>query len=189
VFSEISCCKSVNLTMKGENVYLYLAIHHQFRVTRSISSVLVYKWSRDNGFVTELLFQRFVALETVSGGLQEHIMSCQCNFGPTEFHFSLEQFEGQGVVLFITKWQDVGTGLSPLGAVPAVVGRRRNNRIAEIKGGYRLAYESPRDKFEGLAPREDLQAVSALSYEERKDLFRKSDSKRARFMRMTDSVC
>jgi hypothetical protein len=89
----------------------------------------------------------------------------------------LEQFEGQEAVLFITKWQDLGTGLSPLGSVPPVVGSRRNNRIAGIQGGYRLAYESLRDRFEGLALGEGLQAVSALGYEERKDLFRKSDSK------------
>jgi hypothetical protein len=146
------------------------------------------KWSLDNGDVTERLFQWFTALETVSGGTQEYV-SWQCNFCPTEFHFSLKQFEGQGVVLFITKWQDLGTGLSPLDSdLPPVVGRRRNIRMAEREGGDILAYESLRDRFEGLVFDEDLQA-SALNDEERKDLFRKSDSRLARFMRMGDSVC
>jgi len=72
------------------------------------------RWTADNTIVTARLFHRFAALETVPEGRQDHIMSCQCTLCPTEFHFSLEQFEGQVVVLFITKWQDLGTGLSPL---------------------------------------------------------------------------
>jgi hypothetical protein len=139
------------------------------------------KWSLDNGDIAERLFQWFAALETVSGGCREQ-MRWQCNFCPTEVYFSLEQFEGQGVVLFITKWQDLGTGLSPLDSdLPPVVGRRRNICMAEREGGEILAYESPRDRFEGLASDEGLQ-VSALNDEERKDLFRKSDSRLARFM-------
>jgi hypothetical protein len=146
------------------------------------------KRSRDNRDVTRRLFQRFVALETVSVGRQEHIMSCQCHFCPTEFYFSLERFEGQGVVLFITKWQDLGNGLSPLDSdLPPVVGRRRN--ICLTPRGKRLAYESPRDRFEGLAPGEDLQAVRALNYEERMDLFRKSDTRLAQLRRIWDSAC
>ena len=145
------------------------------------------KWSRDNRIVTKRLFQRFAALETVSVVRQEHIMSCQCAFCPTEFHFGLEQFEGQGIVLFITKWQDLGDGLSPLDSdFPPVVGRRQDIRIT--RRGERLAYESPRDRFEGLVPGEDLQAVSALNYRERKELFRKSDSKLAQLRKIRDSA-
>jgi hypothetical protein len=146
------------------------------------------KWSGNNRVVLASLFQRFVALETVLVGRQEHIMSRRCHFCPTEFHFSLERFEGQGAVFFITKWQDLGTGLSPLDSdLPSVVGRRR--RICKNPRGERLPYESPRDRFEGLAPGEDLQALPALNYEERRDLFRKSDSRLAQFRRIWDSVC
>lgn len=146
------------------------------------------KWSCDNRIVTDRLFQRFTDLETVPRGRQEHIISRHCNFCPTEFHFSLEQFEGQGILLFVIKWQDLGTGLSPLDSdLPPVVGRYRSIHIA--RRGERLDYESPRDRFEGLAPGEGLQAVSILDYEERKDLFRKSDSRLAQFMRNSDSAC
>jgi hypothetical protein len=145
-------------------------------------------WSGENQAVTAELNERFVALETVSVGRQEHIEDRQCHFCPTEFYFRLERFEGQGVVLFITKWQDLGTGLSPLDSdLPSVVGRRR--KICRYPRGKRAAYESPRERFEGLAPGEDLQAVPALNYEERRDLFRKSDSRRAQFRRIWDSVC
>lgn len=144
--------------------------------------------SGDNQAVTARLFERFVALETVAVGRQEHIATCQCHFCPTEFYFSLERFEGKGVVLFITKWQDLGTGLSPLDSgLPSVVGRRR--KICHFLSGKRVAYESPREGFEGLAPGENLQAVPALDYEERRDLFRKSDSRLAQFRRIWDSVC
>ena len=146
------------------------------------------KSSYANIRVLRSLFQRFVALETVLVGRQEHIFSHQCHFCPTEFRFSLERFEGQGVVLFITKWQDLGTGLSPLDSdLPSVVGRRRN--ICINPRGKRLAYESPRDRFEGLAPGEYLQSVLTLNYEERRDLFRKNDSRLARFRRIWVSVC
>jgi len=147
-----------------------------------------YKWSLDNRAVAERLFLRFEALETVSGGRQEDIMSCQCDYCPTEFHFSLERFAGQGDALLITKWQDLGTGLSPLESdLPPVVGRRRPLLIARL--AERLSYESPRDRFEGLAPGEDLQAVPALNHEERNDLLRESGSRRAQFMRKIDSAC
>lgn len=63
------------------------------------------RWSRDNRILTEAFYQRFETLDIdpVSEDRQEHIMSCRCSFCPTEFHFGLQQFKGQGVVLFITK--------------------------------------------------------------------------------------
>ena len=115
-------------------------------------------------------------------------MSCRCSFCPTEFHFGLQQFKGQGVLLFITKWQDLGTGLSPLEAdLPPIVGRHKSIRIA--RSGEPLDYESPRRRFEGLAPGEGLPAVSALEEEERRELFGKNNSRKARFMRRHDSCC
>ena len=72
------------------------------------------RWSDDKVAVTRRLFQRFAAPETILGGRQEHIMSCQGRLCPTEFQFSLQRFEGQWVVFFSTKWQDLGTELSPL---------------------------------------------------------------------------
>jgi hypothetical protein len=115
-------------------------------------------------------------------------MSCWCSFCPTEFHFGLQQFKRQGAVLFTTKWQDLGTGLSPLEAdLAPVIGCHRSIRIAW--SGEPLDYESPRCRYEGLAPGEGLRAVSALEEEERRELFGKNDSRRARFMRTNDSWC
>ncbi|KAH8587416.1 hypothetical protein B0O99DRAFT_733537 [Bisporella sp. PMI_857] len=143
------------------------------------------RWSRDNVIVTGRLFQKFAALEAISGGRQEHIMSCQCRICPTEFHLSLKRFEGEGVVLFITKWQDLGTGLSPLESdLPPVIGPRRIIRIGKM-----LDYESPRVRFEELAPGVDLEAISALKYEERRDLFGMSNSRLTQFKRTNDSIC
>ncbi|PMD13454.1 hypothetical protein NA56DRAFT_694806 [Hyaloscypha hepaticicola] len=115
-------------------------------------------------------------------------MCCRCSFCPTEFHFSLQQFKGQGVVLFITKWQNLGTGLSPDEAdLPPIVSRHESIRIA--RSGVPLDYESPRRRYEGLDPGEGLRAASALEEEERREIFGKNDSRRARFMRRHDSGC
>ncbi len=90
--------------------------------------------------------------------------------------------------MFITKWQDLGMGLSPLEAdLPPVFGRHKSIRIA--RSGEPLEYESPRRRFEGLAPAEGIRDVSALEEEESRELFRKNDSRRARFMRTNDSWC
>jgi hypothetical protein len=148
------------------------------------------RWSRDNRILTEALYQRFETLDTntVSEDRQEHVMSCRCPLCPTEFHFGLQQFKGQGVVLFSTKWQDLGTGLSPLKAdLPPIVGRHKSIPVA--RSGEPPDYESPRHRFEGLAPGEGFRAVSALEEEEREELFRKNNSRRAKFMRINDSWC
>jgi hypothetical protein len=90
------------------------------------------RWSRDNTIATRRLFQRFTALESILNGRQEHIINCQCKLCPTEFQLSLERFEEGGLVLFITKWQELGTGLSPLESdLPLVFGPRRIIRIGE----------------------------------------------------------
>lgn len=91
-------------------------------------------------------------------------------------------------MLFMTKWQDLGTGLSPDGAdLPPIVGRHESIRIARSREP--LDYESPRRRYEGLDPGEDLRAALALEEEERRELFGKNDSRRARFMRSHDSGC
>jgi hypothetical protein len=146
------------------------------------------RWSRDNRILTEALYQRFETLDTVPGDRQEHVMSCRCPFCPTEFHFGLQQFKGQGVVLFSTKWQDLGTGLSPLEAdLPPIVSRHKSIPVA--RSGEPLDYESSRHRFEGSAPGEGFRGVSALEEEEREELFRKNNSRRAKFMRINDAWC
>lgn len=91
-------------------------------------------------------------------------------------------------MLFITKWQDLGTGLFPLEAdLPPIVGCHKSIRIART--GEPLDYESPRRRYEGLDPGVGLRAASALEEEERRELFGNNDSRRARFMRRHDSWC
>jgi len=144
------------------------------------------RWSRDNRSLTEALYERFETLDTVPEDRQEHVMSCRCPFCPTEFHFGLQQFKGQGVVLFSTKWQDLGTGLSPLEAdLPPIVGRHKSIPVA--RSGEPLDYESPRHRFEGLVQGEGFRTVSALESEEMEELFRKNNSRRAKFIRIKNS--
>lgn len=108
----------------------------------------------------------------------QHVTTHQCKFCPTEFDFRLQRFEGQGAVLIITKWQDFGPGLSPLDSdLPPVIGSRRVRRDIEEGRGKEITYESLRTKFKGTAPSGKPSSIPDLGFEERKELFKKFNSR------------
>ncbi|KUJ06978.1 uncharacterized protein LY89DRAFT_743308 [Mollisia scopiformis] len=138
-------------------------------------------FSRDNGEVTHRLYQRLAAIETIPRGRLEKVMSCQCRFCPTEFEINLQRFEGQSAVIVVNKWQDLGSGLSPLPTeLPPVVGPSKVIRRARRAETQNL-HPSPR------AGSEDSQAVSTLEHKEVKEVFRKSNSMLARINKAQDS--
>ncbi len=62
-----------------------------------------------------------------------------------------------GLILLITKWQDVSPGLSPLDSdLPRIVGRR-NPYVRDFSRSRKgVAYDSLRDRFEGFDSAEEL---------------------------------
>jgi hypothetical protein len=179
------------LSMRIETVYVILSKERSelYLLNRNlVECPHASKWTLDNRTVTRRLFQRLAALQTIPCDRQEFVMSCQCRFCPTEFEFNLQRFEGQGAVLFITKWQDLGNGLSPLHSeLSSVVGPRRMIRMAEK--GDQPSCPSPRATSENHAPGGDFQAVSTIGYKERKDLFVKISTMLAGLNRINDSFC
>jgi hypothetical protein len=102
-----------------------------------------YNRSHNNRLVTERLFQRFAAPETINTAGPEDIMSCQCHFCATEFQIGVQRFEGQGVLVLVTEWQDLGTGVSGRPEdLPTVVGPRR--MLRHMRGDEKPLYDSPR---------------------------------------------
>jgi len=171
---------------------IYVVPSEGFRRTYLLKKNMVYcphghNYTPENKIVTKRLCQRFLAFEWVLVGYQEDVASWRCNYCPTEYRFSIAKFEGKRVVLIITKWLDLGTGLSPLDSdLPLVVGPPRD--IGYDPMGEILAYESPRARFEGAAPNKECQAVSTtIGYQERIKLFAKYDSLRAQSKRVGES--
>ncbi|KAL2067686.1 hypothetical protein VTL71DRAFT_15782 [Oculimacula yallundae] len=111
------------------------------------------RWKEENRRALKLLQGKFEMLESIPSGHHEHILSYRCKFCPTEFDVGLQRFDGQGVVLFIVKWQDIGTGLSPLGDdLPPIIGHYPLIRTPQKP--VKLDYKSPRARFEGFAQTE-----------------------------------
>ncbi|KAL3421776.1 hypothetical protein PVAG01_05932 [Phlyctema vagabunda] len=138
------------------------------------------QWWTRNRTVGNRLNERFKESEMISRDSPEHVISFQCYYCSTEFHFSLQQFDGEGVLLFVTKWQDLGTGISPLESdLPPVVGRRRDTCTDPDEG--RIAYISPKDRFEAHAPDDEFQSPSFLTSEKRDLLFKKGGSMLTQF--------
>ncbi|KAH7317306.1 hypothetical protein BKA65DRAFT_570863 [Rhexocercosporidium sp. MPI-PUGE-AT-0058] len=147
------------------------------------------RWTPENITVTQSLHRRFATIDSMVAGRREHIMSYQCDFCLTEFDVSLQRFEGQGIVLFVVKWQDIGTGLSPLDDdLPPVVAYYDVTRTA--RKGPKPDYTSPRTRFEGTSSGDEaLWALSAaLACEQRRELFVLHSSWRAKLCRSKDRL-
>ncbi len=116
------------------------------------------------------IVNKFAALETLPEGRQDILLTAACKICLTKFQVGLRRFEGEGTMLFITKWQDLGTGLSPLEAdIPCVVGPPQ---CVPYRGmGQRLISDSL--QFEG----QDLDPSPALTSKEREAQVRESESK------------
>jgi len=104
------------------------------------------RYRADNKRLTRILFPTIVEPKWI--GRQINILDSQCKFCPTEFQCSLEQFDNQQVMLFITRWQDIGTGLSPTELSPLVGSRGFIGHIRGPRKRKKLTYESPRAQFD-----------------------------------------
>ncbi|KAK0118966.1 hypothetical protein ONS95_007833 [Cadophora gregata] len=142
------------------------------------------RWSPGNSIVTNRLHRWVRILKSLSEDQQEHIMDYRCDFCPTEFNVSLERLKGQGVVLRILKWQDIGTGLSPVDEdIPSLTSRGLHPCFS--RKYEKVSYESPRTRFEGAEPGGD---PAALSQKEREELFALYSTWRAKLLRCRDKV-
>ncbi|KAH6713728.1 hypothetical protein BKA61DRAFT_606379 [Leptodontidium sp. MPI-SDFR-AT-0119] len=145
------------------------------------------KFAVDNIRATQRLAWRFEMHKEI--GRQEHIINCRCDACPTEFDIFLERFEGQGIVLFIVEWQDIGTGLAPLDKeLQPVIGARPSGiHDSEVFGI--IEYESPRARFEGVPSGESMEAAPAtLTSNEREKLFKVHSSWQAKLFRCKDRI-
>ncbi|KAL2062899.1 hypothetical protein VTL71DRAFT_5971 [Oculimacula yallundae] len=144
------------------------------------------RYSGNNVRTIRVLFERFEDHGHI--GHRERISVCRCIECPTEFEVFLQYFEGQGVILFIIKWQDIGTGLEPLdNALRPVIGSRPPafNFKYEKRKIKRVDYESPKDRFEGVTSDQNLLAAPAtLIANERDELFRVYTSHGAQLSRL-----
>ena len=124
-------------------------------------------------------------------GSRELIRSSRCNSCPTEFEVSLEGFgnqgdgKGQGILLFIDKWQDIEDGLSPLEEDhPRVIGQRYPGRAFSVSKTFKkMIYESPRARYIAARTGSDQVAHPALTYEDRLELFDVDKSRWVQFLR------
>ncbi|KAH8600650.1 hypothetical protein B0O99DRAFT_681527 [Bisporella sp. PMI_857] len=139
------------------------------------------RFSLNNRNLAWKIVNKFAALETLPEGRQEILSSVECNICFTKFQAGLQRFKGDGTMLFITKWQDLGTGLSPMESdIPRIVGPPLYIPFGGM--GQRLISEPL--QFEG----QDLDPSSALTLKEREDQFRKSESKYAQKKRANDTL-
>ena len=146
------------------------------------------RFKRNNKRLVRILFPKITVPGTI--GRQENILSCRCEFCPTEFQCSLERFDDQEVVLYITRWQDLGTGLSPTEISPLVGALAFNDYARNLPRHKILVYESPRARFEGPEGFSDgnLESISAFGDEKRRKLFAMSNSRRVKLMRAKDEI-
>ena len=126
--------------------------------------------SSNNRNLAWKIVNKFAALGKLPDGRQEILLSAECKICLTKFQVGLQRFEGEGTMLFITKWQDLGTGISPMESdIPCIVGP--SLYVPRGGMGQRLILESL--QFED----QDFDPLSTLTLKGREDQFRKSESR------------
>lgn len=123
----------------------------------------------------------YAKADTFKEGHQYIPPAVECDICSTKFQVSLQPYKGKGIMLFITKWLDLGNGLSPLESdISKVVGP--NIYVNPLgRGQTSVPWVL---KFENYL----LKPWSQLSSEEMEEQFRVSGSVAVQRLRVRDTI-
>jgi hypothetical protein len=161
--------------------------HHKFesRMYLTGRNLLKCPHSRRYSFLNRSIAASIVALyakaDTFKEGHQYIPQGIECEICRTKFQVSLQRFEGKGIMLFLTKWLDLGNGLSPLESdISKVVGPS----IYVPPLGWGQVSVPWQLRFEDYV----LNPWSQLTSEELEEQFRVSESETVQKLRARDTL-